>query len=242
MALAPGARLGAYEVTGRLGAGGMGEVYRARDTRLDRSVAIKVLPAEIAGERAGAGALRARGARGRRPQSPEHLHAARHRPTPGRRRDRGRLPGAGASRGRDAGSAAREGPAPARSGAAVCDRDCRRTGSRAPRGHRAPGRQARQHHADEGGCEAAGLRAGEAACAGRADRAIAHRRARDDAARDSARHDSRHGAVHGAGAGGGPRGRCARGHLGVGCGDLRDGDRDAAVHGRHARPASSARS
>ena len=49
MALAPGARLGAYEVTGRLGAGGMGEVYRARDTRLDRSVAIKVLPAEIAG-------------------------------------------------------------------------------------------------------------------------------------------------------------------------------------------------
>jgi eukaryotic-like serine/threonine-protein kinase len=48
MALAPGARLGAYEVTGRLGAGGMGEVYRARDTRLDRTVAIKVLPWDIA--------------------------------------------------------------------------------------------------------------------------------------------------------------------------------------------------
>jgi len=44
----PGTRLGPYEVVAPLGAGGMGEVYRARDTRLDRSVAIKVLPAELA--------------------------------------------------------------------------------------------------------------------------------------------------------------------------------------------------
>jgi hypothetical protein len=42
-ALAPGARIGSYEVIGRLGAGAMGEVYRARDTRLGRSVALKVL-------------------------------------------------------------------------------------------------------------------------------------------------------------------------------------------------------
>jgi serine/threonine protein kinase len=44
MPLASGARLGPYEVISPLGAGGMGEVYRARDTRLDRIVAIKILP------------------------------------------------------------------------------------------------------------------------------------------------------------------------------------------------------
>ncbi len=46
--LATGARLGAFEITGTLGAGGMGEVYRARDTRLGRDVAIKLLPSMLA--------------------------------------------------------------------------------------------------------------------------------------------------------------------------------------------------
>ncbi len=44
MALAPGTRLGSYEVTALIGQGGMGEVYRARDTTLDWDVALKVLP------------------------------------------------------------------------------------------------------------------------------------------------------------------------------------------------------
>src|SRR5438034_808991 len=50
MSLAPGTRLGPYEITGSLGAGGMGEVYRARDTRLDRDVAIKALPEQFLGD------------------------------------------------------------------------------------------------------------------------------------------------------------------------------------------------
>jgi len=50
MALAPGTRLGTYEVIAPLGAGGMGEVYRARDTKLARDVAVKVLPASLAGD------------------------------------------------------------------------------------------------------------------------------------------------------------------------------------------------
>ena len=50
MPLVPGARLGPYEIVAPLGAGGMGEVYRARDTRLDRTVAIKILAASLAAD------------------------------------------------------------------------------------------------------------------------------------------------------------------------------------------------
>jgi Tol biopolymer transport system component len=50
MSLSPGSRLGAYEITAPLGAGGMGEVYRATDTKLGRQVAIKVLPSAVASD------------------------------------------------------------------------------------------------------------------------------------------------------------------------------------------------
>src|SRR5213083_196714 len=60
MTLAAQTRLGPYEILGPLGAGGMGEVYRARDTRLERTVAVKVLPSHLAS----APELRARFERG----------------------------------------------------------------------------------------------------------------------------------------------------------------------------------
>ena len=67
MTLSPGTRLGSYEIVSPLGAGGMGEVYRARDPRLARDVAVKVLPEDFlegeeskAAVRAGGEAARAR--------------------------------------------------------------------------------------------------------------------------------------------------------------------------------------
>src|SRR5512133_1178265 len=47
MALSPGTKLGPYEIVAPIGAGGMGEVFRARDSRLERDVAIKILPSHL---------------------------------------------------------------------------------------------------------------------------------------------------------------------------------------------------
>ena len=51
MSLTPGTKLGSYEIVSALGSGGMGEVYRARDSKLKRDVAIKVLPPDVANDR-----------------------------------------------------------------------------------------------------------------------------------------------------------------------------------------------
>ncbi|HEV1996402.1 MAG TPA: protein kinase, partial [Candidatus Acidoferrum sp.] len=50
MSLVAGTKLGPYEIVAPLGAGGMGEVYRARDTRLERTVAVKILPANFSAD------------------------------------------------------------------------------------------------------------------------------------------------------------------------------------------------
>ena len=77
--LAAGTSLGAFTILEPLGAGGMGEVYRARDTRLDRQVAIKVLSSERDTAPGSPRAVRARGACDLPPVASAHLHGARHR-------------------------------------------------------------------------------------------------------------------------------------------------------------------
>ena len=79
MTLAAGTRLGPYEILAPLGAGGMGEVYRAKDPRLGREVAIKVLPASFSQDADRLAPLRAGGAGGLGAQSPQHHHDLRDR-------------------------------------------------------------------------------------------------------------------------------------------------------------------
>ncbi len=58
MSLAPDTCLGPYEITAQIGAGGLGEVYRATDTKLNRDVAVKVLPSALAAHRAAEGLVK----------------------------------------------------------------------------------------------------------------------------------------------------------------------------------------
>ena len=76
MSIAPGSRLGPYEFIGAIGAGGMGEVFRARDTKLNRDVAIKVLPAAFAQDHERVGSP-GRGSAPPTVQSPRHGGTAR---------------------------------------------------------------------------------------------------------------------------------------------------------------------
>ena len=142
MPLTPGTRLGPYEVAGSLGAGGMGEVYKARDTRLDRVVAIKILPERLSSDPA-ARARFEREARAISHLNDPHictLHDV------GREGDTDFLV-MEYLEGQTLAAPDRERPAPDLRRRALRPRHRRRPRPRAPGGHRPPGSQARQHHA-----------------------------------------------------------------------------------------------
>ena len=230
MAFSPGARLGPYEVLSALGAGGMGEVYKARDTRLDRTVAIKVLPSEVAGDPD----LRARFEREARAVAAlDHPHICGIY-------DVGSVDGTHYLvmphlEGQTLAARLEKGPLPLDQALKIATEiaDALDKAHRQGIIHRdlKPANimltKAGPKLLDFG---LAKLRpqAGAVSMSGMTRMAT---RAPETAQRD----DSRHRAVHGARAGRGQRRRRAHRHLGAGRGDLRDGHGDAPVQGRHAR-------
>ena len=79
MSFPAGTLLGSYQITKLIGAGGMGEVYRARDTRLDREVAIKVLPADLSRDVDRLNRFEVEARIAGSPQSSQYPHYLRHR-------------------------------------------------------------------------------------------------------------------------------------------------------------------
>ena len=166
MSLPDGIRLGSYEILSALGAGGMGEVYRARDKQLDRDVAIKLLPAAFANDADSVGKV---STRSEGPRLAEPSAYRRHLRTRGRPRRPGHRDGA--RRGRGSGAAVDARCHSSRRGAAdrAADRGGAGGGTRAS-GH-PPRPEAREYQsATRRLGEGAGLRACEGSRASRGNR------------------------------------------------------------------------
>ena len=143
--LASGSRLGPYEILGLIGAGGMGEVYRARDPRLGRDVAIKVLPASFSQDPDRLRRFEQEAKAAGRPEPSQHHRRLRHREP---RRRALRRPGA--ARGRDAARGARRRALLAAQGDRLRHADRPRPRRRARQGHRPPRPEAREPLRHEG--------------------------------------------------------------------------------------------
>ena len=157
MTLAAGSKLGPYEILGQIGAGGMGEVYKARDTRLERTVAVKVLPSHLSQSED----VRLRFEREAKTISQlSHPHicalydVGSHEGTEYLVME---LP----RRARPWLTRLAKGALPLEQTLRFGDRDRRCAGQGAPAGDRAPGPEARQRDADEVGRQASRLRPGQ---------------------------------------------------------------------------------
>ena len=195
MPLRAGARIGPYEITGALGAGGMGEVYRAKDTTLNRDVAIKVLPEAFAQD---ADRL------ARFTREAQVLASLNHPNIAAIYGIENARPGDGTGRGRGLVAAYRTRRAPSRRSPPHRASNRRSARSRAQRGHHSPRSQTREHQGPrrrhgEGARfrSRQSTRAGRRECDGGCDELPDTHDSRDD----SGRNDPRHGGVHGAGAG-----------------------------------------
>ena len=222
--LAPltGQQLGVYRITALLGRGGMGEVYRARDTRLGREVAIKVLPP----------ALTADPDRLARFEREARVLASLNHPhigmivRPRRERRHSRRSSSSWSRARRWPSGWRAGRWRSSEALTLGAADCRCAGRGARKGHRPSRSEAGQRQDHAAGCrQGAGLRPG--ADVRRGQRRPARRASPTITAGDGPHH--RDGRLHESGAGAGPAGRQACGRVGVRLRALRAPDRAAGV-------------
>ena len=148
MRLSAGTKIGPYEIQSLLGAGGMGEVYRARDTRLERVVAIKILPAQFSADPVHKQRFEREAKAISSSESSPHLRAARHWSA-----GWDRLSGDGVRGRRDAGEAAGERAAAAGAGAEDRRADCGGTGQGASEWNCPSRSEAGEHHADASGAK-----------------------------------------------------------------------------------------